>query len=230
MAINYEDNIHIIEDDKDNYYLNRIKVLPDQCPICNHGISPTYLLIYKKNGHNFELLCGCPKNDCGSLFFAGYSGDIFSYSSFYSNMNYLYPKTKVQKEFNLDIKKTSPTFVEIYNQAYQAEQDNLTLICGGAYRKSLEFLLKDYIIRLHPDEEEKVKNTYSIQRCIDEYIEHDKLKAMAERATWLGNDETHYIKKWEDKDINDLKNLIEVTIYFITMNLRVEIYNEQMKK
>src|SRR5687767_3154472 len=38
---------------------------------------------------------------------------------------------------------------------------------------------------------------------------------IAKRATWLGNDATHYYRKWEDKDIHDLKNLIELTVLWI---------------
>jgi hypothetical protein len=40
-------------------------------------------------------------------------------------------------------------------------------------------------------------------------------ESMAERATWLGNDETHYIRKWEDKDLQDMKRLITLTTYWI---------------
>lgn len=28
-----------------------------------------------------------------------------------------------------------------------------------------------------------------------------------ERAAWLGNDETHYVRKWPEKDVKDLKSL-----------------------
>jgi hypothetical protein len=40
---------------------------------------------------------------------------------------------------------------------------------------------------------------------------------MDKRAAWLGNDETHYVRKWEDKDLNDQKSLIEVTVHWIEM-------------
>lgn len=51
---------------------------------------------------------------------------------------------------------------------------------------------------------------------------------MAERATWLGNDETHYVRKWENKDLKDLKNLIDLTVYFISMSLKALKYQEEM--
>ncbi|MBP2259149.1 hypothetical protein [Virgibacillus alimentarius] len=53
---------------------------------------------------------------------------------------------------------------------------------------------------------------------------------MAERATWLGNDETHYVRQWENKDLQDLKNLIDLTVYFISKNLKAKKYKEEMAK
>ena len=41
------------------------------------------------------------------------------------------------------------------------------------------------------------------------------IKAVAKRAVWLGNDETHYVRKWEEKDVQDLKGLIRLTILWI---------------
>jgi hypothetical protein len=38
---------------------------------------------------------------------------------------------------------------------------------------------------------------------------------VASRAAWLGNDETHYLRTWEDKDLTDLKKLIELTVQWI---------------
>ncbi len=38
------------------------------------------------------------------------------------------------------------------------------------------------------------------------------------RAVWLGNDQTHYLRKWEDKDLADLKRLIQLTLHWIEMD------------
>jgi hypothetical protein len=45
---------------------------------------------------------------------------------------------------------------------------------------------------------------------------------MAQRAVWLGNDETHYERRWEDKDIDDLKRLITLTVNWIHNDLLTE--------
>lgn len=68
-------------------------------------------------------------------------------------------------------------------------------------------------------------------QCINDYIDDDKIKKSSKVSAWLGNDETHYIKKFEDKDINDLKRFIDTVVYFILYNLNVdeadEIINSQ---
>jgi hypothetical protein len=43
-----------------------------------------------------------------------------------------------------------------------------------------------------------------------QFVRDTSVELCASRATWLGNDETHYIKKWPDKDLSDLKKLIDI--------------------
>jgi hypothetical protein len=45
---------------------------------------------------------------------------------------------------------------------------------------------------------------------------------LASQAAWLGNDEIHYVRKWEDKDLEDLKKLIQAVIYWILMEQRTD--------
>src|SRR5262249_2886130 len=112
----------------------------------------------------------------------------------------------------------SPQFAPLYNQAYAAEQRGLELICGAGYRRSLEFLVKDYAktkSATSPEDIEKVL----LGACIRDHIDHPKVKLIAARASWLGNDETHYVRKWTDKDLSDLKKLIELTVHWITLDI-----------
>ena len=65
-------------------------------------------------------------------------------------------------------------------------------ICGTGYRKSLEFLIKDYLISTLPeDQHEAIKNKF-LNNCIRDNISNINIKTVASRAVWLGNDETHY--------------------------------------
>jgi len=121
------------------------------------------------------------------------------------------------------IKGISPDFCAIYEQAQKAEQHGLELVAGPGYRKALEFLIKDYIISGFTEKDEALaakKDTVEktqLGTCIATHIKNENIKGIAKRAAWLGNDETHYVRKWEDKDLQDLKKLIRLTLHWIEM-------------
>ena len=46
-------------------------------------------------------------------------------------------------------------------------------------------------------------------------VADERIKTVAKRAVWLGNDETHYVRKWNNKDVSNLKQLIDLTVRWI---------------
>jgi hypothetical protein len=80
---------------------------------------------------------------------------------------------------------------------------------------------------MNPDNEDEIKKSF-LSTCIKKYIDEINIKKCAERAAWLGNDEAHYIRKWENKDINDLKVLIELTVNWINNVLLTRKYENEM--
>jgi hypothetical protein len=38
----------------------------------------------------------------------------------------------------------------------------------------------------------------------------------------LGNDETHYVRKWEEKDVSYLKDLIDICIHWIEAEIKTK--------
>ncbi len=155
----------------------------------------------------------CPRRECHRIFIADYcqfnqdphSGD----KKFH--LQFLSPFWFKKKAFPEPIKKVSQSFCEIFNEAARAESLKLSNVAGPGYRKALEFLVKDFLISQNPDKSDEIKKTW-LQVLIKKEIQDANLKACAERATWLGNDETHYLRKWEDKDIEDLKTLITLCV------------------
>jgi hypothetical protein len=121
----------------------------------------------------------------------------------------------------------SPNFVRTYNQALAAEVHSLEQLAGIGLRKALEFLIKDFAIREYPGDAEQIKSK-PLSACISEYLDDSNVKRCATRATWLGNDETHYVRKWEDKDIEDLKILIRLTLNWLDNVLLTEKYSNEM--
>lgn len=92
----------------------------------------------------------------------------------------------------------------------------LRLVSGPGYRKALEFLIKDYLTSQQTSDEAKKEIANSpLMTVIKKYVTDKRMLTTAERAAWLGNDETHYVRKWEDKDLQELKKLIQLTSYWI---------------
>ena len=96
------------------------------------------------------------------------------------------------------------------------------------YRKALEFLIKDYAIHFNLAEAETIKEQ-ALAQCIKTYIDNPKIKTLAERSAWLGNDEVHYVRKHPDFDINDLKRFIDTCVNYIEMELNLEQCNSIQK-
>lgn len=210
----YEQTDYLLE--TRNYSTNHLDSYPEECPICNYSIAPVYIMEYRLNLYNRSLICGCPRKDCGRIFMVEYQSTIMNDRQY--NLKTISPKTFPGQKFSEEIFLLSPKFVEIYNQAFIAELSGLNEICGGGYRKSLEFLVKDYAIEINPSNEESIKGKL-LKRCIVDHISHEQIAFMAERAAWLGNDEAHYVRKWEEKDVQDLKQLIKLTASFIETEL-----------
>lgn len=113
-------------------------------------------------------------------------------------------------------------------QSSSAEHYQLDQIAGVGYRKALEYLIKDYAIHKSPNDKERIKSLF-LGNVINEFVDDKNVQECAKRAAWLGNDETHYVRKWEEKDINDLKTLIKLTEAWITNNLLTEKYMSEMQ-
>lgn len=203
---------------------------PKICPICKHAIEPNIISNrfhgdIEKANPKFSIFSECPA--CNDSFISTYTLKFISRSStgiYYfesQSCSYSAPNIPDIKSFDEKINNLSPLFVETYNQALSAESYNLSQIAGMGYRKALEFLIKDYCIFKNPDKKEEILKIF-LGNCVDTYIDDSKIKSLAKVSVWLGNDETHYIRKFEDKDINDLKRFIDTTLYFILYNLNAD--------
>lgn len=195
---------------------------PTMCPHCSVAVRPIYLYSYlaeiSDDGHGFlYALFSCPH--CKEVFLA-----IYLYSDRKNEDAYLgvLPNSKFKASFPDIIKAISPDFVKIYNQAYMAEQSELTEICGMGYRKALEFLVKDYAIYKNPDDSNKI-SSMSLAQCINDYIQPSMVKNLAKASAWIGNDETHYQRKHPEVSFKELKAYIDALVSFINMEANCEL-------
>jgi hypothetical protein len=190
---------------------------PSKCPHCGRTMSPQHVgqstssetTSFLDNGR-FAVIFRCSFEDCLKYFVIEYINDDFDAST----VNYTYrPQIKVKLPKNIE--KVSPIFVEIYSQATVAESEALNQIAGVGYRKAAEFLIKDYAISKNKDDEEKIK-TIMLGQVIATYLnDFPKIQALAKSVAWIGNDETHYVRRHDGKDIEDLKKFILSAAQFI---------------
>ena len=121
----------------------------------------------------------------------------------------------------------SPSFVAIFREAEQARQLGLAQVAGPGFRKAFEFLVKDFAKNKSPDEAETIEKMFSGQ-VVERFLTDPRIGKLAKRALWLGNDESHYLRRWSDKDIDDLIVLIRLSAGWIEMECLSESYVKDM--
>ncbi len=196
---------------------------PNECPHCHRTILPQSLSGVYCNESRSEIFFVCVHPECQR----GFLGIYVKNDAGVHCLKETSIGTLTTSEFTSNILNLSPKFDSIYNQVNQAECFHLNEIAGIGYRKAIEFLIKDYLISLHPEKTEEIKGKF-LGSCIKDDVKDARIKAVASRAVWLGNDETHYVRIWESKDLEDLKKLIELTLHWIEMEKLTEEYLKHM--
>jgi len=127
-----------------------------------------------------------------------------------------------------EICEISEEYSHIKAQAEEAEARGLDHIAGPGYRKALESLIKDYCCHHNQDNQETITRT-PLGNVIKNYVDNDRIKKSSELASMVGGDETHYFKKWGDKDIKDLKILLSIAENWIQDEISLERQKQDME-
>jgi hypothetical protein len=236
------DNYHLIEIRHSEYYGSKEPLMftkatidkhAEECPVCARKISPIFIWSGLNHKGNLDVVYRCTSLECDEFFISHYqnthtqiSGKIcYSYKFLNSQPKFFRPQ-----DFSAEIQDISSEFVAIFNQAREAESKNLDRIAGVGYRKVLEFLIKDYCISLvEEDKQESIRKKF-LTKVIKEDLDNQKIATFAEKAVWLGNDETHYVRVWEDKDMKDLKLLIDIVVDALDFELKGKKLNESFNR
>ena len=217
----YHINVNSLNND---LYSTEDVELATSCPCCGITLHPeviyaTYIEKDDEDDNLIFLLNYC--EHCEECFISKHTFDTdFGEGYIYSSSA---PIQNVDCNFSPKIEELSPDFVSLYKESYFAECHGLTSICGMGYRKAFEFLIKDYAIHKNP--QPTVKNEIiklPLMKCIQKYIKDERLIALASASVWLGNDETHYVKKHPSYTLNNLKTFINAFITFIDADLAFE--------
>lgn len=191
---------------------------PEYCPHCGESISPERLFVSNSEDYlsscnaRFTVTFRCSRSDCKKYFASEY---IANETTSEAHLVDYYYRPPIKVKLPENIEKVSSMFVEIYSQATIAEQEMLDQIAGVGYRKAAEFLIKDYAVSKNPEDSENIKRIM-LGKVISDYLsDFPKLQALSRSIAWIGNDETHYIRKHDNKDLQDLKRFILATAQFI---------------
>lgn len=185
---------------------------PTKCPECSSHVTPDVVSFEVKpyNQINCALaIFKCTNQRCESNFSAFYLK--------YSNTNsYLlksvYPSI-TEYSFDDCIVNLSPRFVELYNQAYAAEQLGHYDLSITGYRNALEVLLKDYVIAYIDGNRGKIAKLH-LHKVID-LLDSAPLQNSADVIRVIGNDKTHYDQKYEELEYSKFKKYLAAIIQFI---------------
>lgn len=187
---------------------------PTLCPHCQKGMFPDIVgnsSITKKDSCDiFTVIFLCP--NCKKHFVQTYQKT----ENKILPIGYT-PSTTIDEDVPEKIKTLFPKFYDIYCQALTAESYGLTELIGLGFRKSIEFLIKDFLIKIKNSDIDKISDM-SLQKAINE-IDDTRIRTLATKTYWLGNDETHYIKKHQDRDYKDMKNFIKALYSYINYEL-----------
>lgn len=203
---------------------------PATCPHCTTNYNPnvldaSYIRQTTKVHDRLFVLYFCTY--CEKCFLVEYltNNITVKHSCLYPKRTY--PAPSKIRVFPSNIENVSKRFIQIYNESYLAEQHSLLEICGVGYRKALEFLVKDYAIFINKSNENLVQQIKSMQlsQCIEKYIDSEHIKTLSKACAWIGNDETHYVRKHKDYNLEHLKTFINSTVSFI--DSVIEFYNAQ---
>jgi len=215
---------------------------PDTCPLCHKGIVPKYLMGYLGDekkvytegpDREAQIVYQCPRNECSQIFIVYYTHYQYRPSTGRRDEQFRYdgaaPYLFEEERFSEEVNSVSELFEKIYNQAFWAEKRKLTHIAGPGYRKALEFLVKDYLCHLHPEKCDTVKKT-ALGSLINDWVKDPNIKTCAERATWIGNDETHYLRIYENADLQDLRDLISLTVNWVHNSILTDKFTKRIEK
>ncbi|WP_343329321.1 hypothetical protein [Polaribacter staleyi] len=213
---------------------------PNICPHCHVVNEPEFK--HMEHTHSLEenrqiiTLWRCTHSKCNRHFpilyerFEGYKYEFIRFlDGLPKGPEWPEPILNLKSGNNEDIEKDLQSrFIETYLQSLTAENEGLYEIAGMGFRKSVEYLVKDWAIQSNPKDAEIINKLW-LGEVIKKYYEGD-LKGILERASWLGNDQAHYNKLFEEYDIKVLKELINLIMVELDRQFKLKHYNETIQK
>ncbi|MBD1259000.1 DUF4145 domain-containing protein [Maribacter polysiphoniae] len=210
---------------------------PNICPHCHVANEPHQLFAHFDNQTDKLIsVWRCNYNQCRKVFAVSHIDGGNGQFKLERNLNGL-PKGPIWPEPIATLKdgqsigtekEEKSKFIKTYLQSLEAESNGHGEIAGMGFRKSIEYLVKDWAIHNNPDKKDKILGQW-LSAVINEFFTGD-LKDILDRATWLGNDHTHYNRLFEEYNIEHLKELIDLIMVELDREHKKRHYIENIEK
>lgn len=205
--------------------------LPNYCPWCKSKISPSILnsTPFDTSNRNFPVSLSLQCPSCNKHFFQTYKVKLSTAGSIVElKMDNDKPMPETLFEYPSEIDEISEEFKNIIIQSSNAEALDFDHLAGIGYRKAIEFLVKDYLIKCKDKDKTKI-STQQLGKCISD-IDDTRISDLARAASWIGNDETHYVRKHVDKDVQDLKKFLHALTALVSLEISISEANKFINK
>lgn len=210
---------------------------PDICPHCHVANQPGHQFHYfDNNSDKLYSIWTCHSKICGKVFITEHieiAEGIYYVNRFLNGLpkgpNWPKPILELKDGRTINLENVEESkFIKTYLQSLEAESMGFDEIAGMGFRKAIEYLVKDWAIHNKPNEKDKILSLWMSQ-IISEYFIGD-VKEILDRATWLGNDQSHYNKLFEDFNISHLKELIDLIMVELDREFKKKQYIENIEK
>ena len=190
-----------------NHYCRNIELeIENQCPFCGYFNSPKKISdMYVHNDYLKPMVLIFETSCCNKHFLSLYiieNGEAKLIKTYPTGSPDVFPQT---------IQELSPNFIKLHTQAKTSENNAHFELASTGYRNALEFLVKDFAIKVLNKSVEEVASK-SLYKAIEDYLPNENLIKSADVVRILGNDNTHYLRKYPDIDIFTLKTYLQ---YFV---------------
>ncbi|WP_436939451.1 hypothetical protein [Staphylococcus xylosus] len=209
-------------------------ILPEQCPYCDQIQSPKYISSsgIEENSNRFSIILEC--NKCSQYFLQSYglsNSSSFTMGRTTYNGNRLNPSYQYDNEtLSTEITSCSENFANIHKQLQMAEKHNLSELLKLGYRKAIEQLVWDYLIKY----EDKTENNLQRKSFPDriKLLKLPESEWLSDLIAWIGNDGAHpYVRheKLTAEDMKILSNMLIDNIHLLIQQHKYKNYHSVNK-
>ena len=190
---------------------------PKLCLHCYKESNQSIQIHTKKRSKSMVIVTKCPICDKYNLY-------AYSFKTENSSKGDYVPYTylpQIENNINEDLEKLSPIGCKTYQEALVTLALSLNEVTGMAIRKAIECFIKDYLITFIGKDKNKIIKM-PLAAAIREIEDAPKLVSLSDAIRELGNDNTHYNKKYDEISVSHMKEFADYLIEHIKVEIKLK--------